>query len=153
MLAASVIRQAVVPMAAFYLILMTALGLGLLGVLRSGTRPAHPGDAGPAHPGDAAAGTPGPAATLPRAARGRAALIRRVLTTAAGGYLLLMAVVVAYYYAIARVGGEFLQSAVTGTALLIGLALPVFAAASWVYGRVHSRGGAAPGGPRRLPRA
>ncbi len=152
MLAASVIRQAIVPMAAFYLILMTALGLGLLGVLRSGARPARPGDAGPARPGDAAAGTPRPAAPRPRAARGRAALIRHVLTTAAGGYLLLMVVVVAYYYAIARVGSEFLRSAATGAALLIGLALPVFAAASWVSGRVHSRGGAAPGESRRLPR-
>jgi Family of unknown function (DUF6256) len=41
-----------------------------------------------------------------------------------------MAVVVAYYYAVAWVGPGFLDSAVTGTAMLIGLAAPVFAAAS-----------------------
>ena len=32
----------------------------------------------------------------------------------------LMAVVIAYYYGVARVGGDFIQSAFTGTALLIG---------------------------------
>jgi hypothetical protein len=57
----------------------------------------------------------------------RPALARQVTGTVVGGYLLLMAVVVAYYYAVARVGPGFLQSAVTGTALLIGLAAPVFA--------------------------
>jgi hypothetical protein len=46
-----------------------------------------------------------------------------------------MAVVVAYYYGVARVGPGFLESAVTGNALLIGLAAPVFAAASWLAGR------------------
>jgi Family of unknown function (DUF6256) len=52
-----------------------------------------------------------------------------------------MAVVVAYYYAVARVGPGFLQSAVTGTALLIGLAAPVFAAASWLAEGVRRRRG------------
>ena len=52
--------------------------------------------------------------------------------TVIGGYLLLQAVVVAYYYGVARVGPGFLESAVTGTALLLGLAAPVFAAASWL---------------------
>ena len=47
-----------------------------------------------------------------------------------GGYLLLMAVVILYYYGVARVGSNFLDSAFTGTALLIGLAVPVFGAAS-----------------------
>ena len=61
--------------------------------------------------------------------------------TVVGGYLLLMAVVVAYYYAVARVGPGFLDSAVTGTALLIGLAAPVFAAASWLAERLRRRRG------------
>lgn len=74
--------------------------------------------------------------------------------TVAGGYLLLMAVVVAYYYAIARAGSGFLISAVTGTALLIGLAAPVFAAATWLAGRLRRRLGrpAVPGGPLPPPR-
>ncbi len=139
MLAASVIRQALVPMTAFYLILMAALGLGLLRWRRSAAGAAPPG------------GSPGLAATTAGAARGRVAMARQVLTTVVGGYLLLMVVVVVYYYAIARVGGAFLQSAVTGAALLIGLALPVFAAASWVSLRRHGRDSAVPGDPRRPP--
>ena len=46
-----------------------------------------------------------------------------------------MAVVVAYYFGVARVGPAFLESAVTGTALLLGLAAPVFAALSWLTER------------------
>jgi hypothetical protein len=47
-----------------------------------------------------------------------------------GGYLLLMAVVILYYYGVAKVGSNFLDSAFTGSALLIGLAVPAFVAAS-----------------------
>jgi hypothetical protein len=43
--------------------------------------------------------------------------------------------VVAYYSGVARVGLGFLESAVTGTALLLGLAAPVFAALSWLADR------------------
>jgi len=57
-----------------------------------------------------------------------------VAGTVADGYLLL-AVVTAYYYGIARVGGAFLYRAVIGAALLIGLAMPVFAALSWISTR------------------
>jgi hypothetical protein len=46
-----------------------------------------------------------------------------------------MAVVVAYYSGVARVGSGFLESVVTGTALLLGLAAPVFAALSWLAER------------------
>jgi hypothetical protein len=121
-LASPVIGQALVPMAAFYLILMAALGLGLLGLRRRGT-----GQGG------------GPAA-VPGAPRGWAAFTRHLLATAIGGYLLLLAVVGAYYYGIARVGGPFLRSAVTGPALLIGLTMPVFAAIAWISVRAHRRG-------------
>ncbi len=119
--ASMVIRQAVVPMAAFYLVLMAALGLALRGLRKGGA--GQPGGPEPMH-----AATPG-------APSGWAALARHVLGTAIGGYLLLMAVVTAYYYGIARVGGAFLTSALTGTALLIGLTMPIFAAASWLYTR------------------
>jgi hypothetical protein len=58
-----------------------------------------------------------------------------VASTVVGGYLLLIAVVVAYYFGVARVGPGFLESAVTGTALLLALAAPVFAALSWLTER------------------
>jgi uncharacterized protein DUF6256 len=105
-------RQALVPMAASYLILMSALAFGLRRLYR-----------------------PPPSAAIPPAPRSRAgwaALVRQVAGTVVGGYLLLMAVVVAYYFGVARVGPGFLESAVTGTALLLGLAAPVFAALSWL---------------------
>lgn len=116
MLASSVIRQALVPMAAFYLIFMIGLGLGLIGT-RGSSRTSR--------------------ATDPR--QGWPALVRHTAATIAGGYVLLVAVDVAYYYGIARVGGHFLSSAVTGPALLIGLAVPVFAAASWLLERRRRR--------------
>ena len=108
-------RQALVPMAASYLILMSALGFGLRRLYRPGSAP-----------------RPTPPGSAPQV--GRAAL-RQVAGTVVGGYLLLMAVVVAYYFGVARVGPVFLESAVTGTALLLGLATPVFAALSWLADR------------------
>ncbi len=132
-LASAVIRQALVPMVAFYLILMAALAVGLRGL--------HRGEAGPVRPAGENGEPLGGPATGPGARRGWAALIRHVLGTVLGGYLLLMAVAVAYYYGVARVGGAFLHSAVTGAALLVGLSMPVFAAASWVSERAHGRRG------------
>jgi hypothetical protein len=98
-------RQALVPMAAGYLILMSALAFGLRRLYRSGQEG-------------------------PKQRTGR-----QVAGTVIGGYLLLLAVVVAYYYGVARVGPGFLEGAVTGTALLLALATPVFAALSWLTGR------------------
>jgi Family of unknown function (DUF6256)/Family of unknown function (DUF6186) len=128
-LAASADRQALVPMAAGYLILMSALALGLRRRYRPRVTQAGPGQP----PGASPAGS--------RRRSGWAALAWHVIGTVAGGYLLLMAVVVAYYYAIARAGSEFLESAVTGTALLIGVAAPVFAAASWLAERLRRQRG------------
>ncbi len=56
-----------------------------------------------------------------------------------GGYLLLVAVLTGYYYGVSRVRGSFLVSACTGCAMLVGLALPVFAAASWLAWRRADR--------------
>jgi Family of unknown function (DUF6256) len=57
------------------------------------------------------------------------------LGTAVGGYLLLMVVIIGYYFGISPVAGNFVQSAFTGCALLIGLATPVFIALSWLVER------------------
>jgi hypothetical protein len=61
--------------------------------------------------------------------------------------VLLMAVVILYYYGVARVAGNFLVSAFTGCAVLIGLSAPVFAAASWLAERRARRG---PGRPHNM---
>jgi len=141
-------RQAVIPMAAGYLILMSALGFGLRRLYRPrGSRsgaepppgqgeqpeqaPATPPATAPATPpGREPATPPGPGQRT-----GRAALARQIAGTVIGGYLLLMAVIVGYYFGVARVGPGFLESALTGTALLLGLAAPVFVALSWLAER------------------
>jgi hypothetical protein len=133
-------RQALIPMAAGYLILMSALGFGLRRLYRPrGSPPGAeppPGqgeqpDRAPATPpGRAPATPPGPGQRT-----GRAALARQIASTVIGGYLLLMAVIVGYYFGVARVGPGFLESALTGTALLLGLAAPVFVALSWLAER------------------
>jgi Family of unknown function (DUF6256) len=121
-------RQALIPMAAGYLILMSALGFGL-------HRLYHPPPSDTNDPPAPARATPPGPDPGPSPRAGWAALLRRVAGTVVGGYLLLMAVVVAYYFGVARVGPGFLESAVTGTALLLGLAAPVFAALSWLAAR------------------
>ena len=138
---ASAYRQALVPMAAGYLILMSALGFGL----RRLYRPRGASSGADRRPGRARATPPDPGRRT-----GWAALVRQVAETVVGGYLLLMAVVVAYYFGVARVGSGFLESAVTGTALLLGLAAPVFAALSWLAER-RGRDHAEPGEPGQAP--
>jgi Family of unknown function (DUF6256) len=157
-------RQALIPMSAGYLILMSALAFGLRRLYRprgapsgaepppgQGEQPAQapatpPGRAPATPPGRAPATPPGRApATPPGRApatppgqgqrTGRAALARQIASTVIGGYVLLMAVIVAYYFGVARVGPGFLESALTGTALLLGLAAPVFVALSWLAER------------------
>jgi hypothetical protein len=44
-------------------------------------------------------------------------------------------IVVLYYYGVARVGGSFLASAITGSLLLLGISFPVFFAVSWLTQR------------------
>jgi hypothetical protein len=129
--ASSPVSQALIPMLAGYLLIMTALGVGLHLLARSKTN-------GP-HGGSRAAERP--EATRPAAGsrRGWLALARHVTGTAVGGYLLLMAVVIAYYYGVARVAGDFITSAFTGTAMLIAIALPLWAAASWLTERRRRR--------------
>ncbi|MHB1876561.1 MAG: DUF6256 family protein, partial [Streptosporangiaceae bacterium] len=93
------------------------------------------GPAGPddlASPGDPSEQVDADPAGSGRSGPGWPALLRHGLSTAAGGYVLLVAVVVGYYYAVARVGGDFIDSAFSGTAVLIAIAVPVFAALSWL---------------------
>jgi Family of unknown function (DUF6256) len=137
-------RQALIPMAAGYLIWMSALGFGLYRLYRprgaaSGAGP-PPSQERATPPSQEPATPPGPGqrpatSRSPGQRTGRAALLRQVATTVICGYVLLMAVIVAYYFGVARVGSGFLESALTGTALLVGLATPVFVALSWLAER------------------
>jgi len=125
-------------MVAGYLIIMTTLALGLRLTRRAPARgaPAPPRPAGAAEAGrDAAARVN---------AAGWWRLARQVAGTMVGGYLLLMAVVILYYYLVAWVGGAFIKSAFTGSALLVGLVIPVFAAASWLTERRRQHRAARP---------
>jgi hypothetical protein len=117
-------RQALIPMAAGYLIWMSALGFGLYRLYHPRGSPSAAGQE-PGTPPDKGR----------RQRTGRAAWLRQIAGTVIFGYLLLMAVIVAYYFGVAKVGPGFLESALTGTALLLGLATPVFAALSWLTGR------------------
>ncbi|MGB6454092.1 MAG: DUF6256 family protein [Streptosporangiaceae bacterium] len=77
-----------------------------------------------------------------------------VLADALGGYLLLAAVVLLYYYLVARVASNFLDSAFSGSALLLAVALPLFLAFSWLSlrrGDLRARHSHGPGraGPDR----
>ena len=107
------------PMVGGYVIIMVALAVGL----RLSRRPdAQDGRTARVSAPDLA----------PVTAAGWGRLARHVAGTMIGGYLLLMVVVILYYYLVARVGGAFIESAFSGCALLLGLAVPVFAAASWL---------------------
>ncbi|MDH2391142.1 hypothetical protein QCN29_20580 [Streptomyces sp. HNM0663] len=121
-------------MLAGYLLVIGSLALGLRILRRS-----------PPPPEDSARRSDGRlAAQLARATvarRGRAGLICQVAGTAVGGYVLLMAVVVGYYYGVAGLSGKFVMSAVTGSASLVGLAAPVFAALTLLSERRRGRHG------------
>jgi hypothetical protein len=111
------LRSDLDPILGGYLVLMAVLAVGLVAQSRR-----------------AAAGKPSTRLTG-RRDRGWPALILHVLSDALGGYLLLVAVVVLYYYGVAKVGGSFLASAITGGLLLLGISLPVFIAVSWLTQR------------------
>jgi Co/Zn/Cd efflux system component len=106
------LRSDLDPILGGYLILMAVLAVGLVTQRRR-----------------TAAGKPSTRLTG-RRDRGWRALIVHVLSDVLGGYLVLVAVVVLYYYGVARVGGSFLASAITGSLLLLGISLPVFAVVS-----------------------
>jgi Family of unknown function (DUF6256) len=116
------------PMVGGYVIIMVALAVGLW--LSRRPRAGGPGAGGSSAP-ERPPRVSGPD-LAPVTAAGWGRLARHVAGTMLGGYLLLMVVVILYYYLVARVGGAFIRSAFTGCALLLGLSVPVFAAASWL---------------------
>jgi len=111
------LRSDLDPILGGYLVLMVVLAVGLVTQRRR-----------------TAAGKPSTRLTG-RRDRGWRALIVHVLSDALGGYLVLVAIVVLYYYGVARVGGSFLASAITGSLLLLGVSLPVFMVVSWLTQR------------------
>jgi Family of unknown function (DUF6256) len=145
-MASDLIPQDVVPVGTGYLILMGVLVAGLRLQRRQGG-PGAPGGQGgsgaraaqgaPATGPDAGGKTAG--RTARRLAPGWPRFLAQMGSTALGGYLVLMTVVIVYYYGVARVAGQFLASAFTGTALLLAISLPAFAAASWLAERRQRR--------------
>ena len=140
------IRQDLIPIVSGYVLFMGALALGLVLLQRQRRRPTsaaapHAKPASPGNGGGTAAGLARREWLAPLRRPGWPRLIRHLVATSAGGYLLLMAIVLLYYYGVAKVAGSFLESAVTGCALLIGLSAPVFLAASWLTERTRRRHG------------
>jgi hypothetical protein len=126
------------PMIGGYVIIMAALAVGL----RLSRRPRAGQHSAPQRPARVSAPD-----LAPVTAAGWGRLARHVAGTMLGGYLLLMLVVILYYYLVARVGGAFIESAFTGCALLLGLAAPVFAAASWLTEQFRTRSARKPHPP------
>jgi hypothetical protein len=154
MSSSALIRQDLVPMVVGYALIMGGLAIGLR-ILRRHPAP----ERSPARqPAPVPAPAPGPEASLagppptPAASPARRGLravispgpgwprlIVHYLGTAVGGYLLLMIIIILYYYLVAPVAGNFVHSAFTGCAMLIGLSSLVFLAASWLAERTGWR--------------
>ena len=157
-LSSALLRQDILPLTIGYALLMLALATGLL-LSRRTTRSAVPGTAPDVDQEQSAAEmAAAEMAAAEEAGGGPAAvmsggyawlrLIRELGVTFVGGYLLLMVVVIAYYYGVARVSGNFIESAFTGCAMLIGLSVPVFLAATWLLERRRAQATAAKGRSR-----
>jgi hypothetical protein len=147
-LSSLLVRQDLVPMVVGYVLIMGTLAAGLLMLRRSG-RTASAGGAGQG-PGTNA--SPAGSSAVAPSRQGWLRLIRHVINSEVGGYLVLMVAVIAYYYGIARVSGNFIESAFTGCALLLGLCTPVFLAASWLDVRWQRHKATRGPRARRIPR-
>lgn len=110
-----------------YLLVMGALAVGVYLLKRSAGRPS---------PGRPVADRP---RIFIRPEPGWPRLIAHCIATAAGGYLLLMVVIVFYLYGVSPITGNFVQSAFSGCAMLLGISLPVFLALSWLAERTGRR--------------
>jgi Family of unknown function (DUF6256) len=156
-MSSNLISQDVLPIGAGYVILMGVLAAGLRVQRRDAIRARADEAAGTARSTEAAEGTAksteaaegahrevGPGGRTPgvvarRVPTGWPRFAVQVCATALGGYLLLMAVDLLYYYGVARVAGQFIESGFTGGLLLIGISLPLYGAASWLYFRWRHR--------------
>ncbi|HXW46029.1 MAG TPA: DUF6256 family protein [Streptosporangiaceae bacterium] len=118
-----------------------------------GAAPASGAAAAPALPDDLAEGARGrgPSRFARRFRPGWPRLAAHVVGTAVGGYVLLMAIVLLYYYGVARVANQFLESAFTGSALLLAVALPCFGIGSWLVERRRRARPASEAGSRGGP--
>jgi hypothetical protein len=141
-MSSQLLRQDLIPIGIGYLILMAVLAAGLRLLLRGRGDQADPADAEPggAEPGGAGSGGKAPSRVARRVRPGWPRFAVQVGGTVLGGYLVLLAVDVGYYYGVARVAGQFLDSAVTGTALLLAVSLPLFAIRSWLAERRQDQG-------------
>jgi hypothetical protein len=134
-MSSQLLRQDLIPIGTGYLILMAVLAAGLRLLRRSaGDQP------GAEDPGDAGSGGKAPSRVARRVRPGWARFAVQIGGTVLGGYLVLLAVDVGYYYGVARVAGQFLDSAFTGTALLVAVSLPLFAIRSWLAWRRQDQG-------------
>jgi hypothetical protein len=141
-MSSQLLRQDLIPIGIGYLILMAVLAAGLRLLLRGRGDQADPADAEPggAEPGGAGSGGKAPSRVARRVRPGWPRFAVQVGGTVLGGYLVLLAVDIGYYYGVARVAGQFLDSAVTGTALLLAVSLPLFAIRSWLAERRQDQG-------------
>jgi hypothetical protein len=126
-MSATLVRDDIGPMVAGYLLVMGALAVGLHLLRRSAGRPS---------PGRLVADRP---RIFIRPEPGWPRLIAHCLATAAGGYLLLMVIVVFYFHGVSPITGNFVQSAFSSCAMLLGISLPVFLALSWLAERTGWR--------------
>jgi hypothetical protein len=117
----------------------TSGGAGPGGAISGGAGPGGATSGGP-EPGGAGSGGKAPSRVARRVRPGWPRFAVQVGGTALGGYLVLLAVDLGYYYGVARVAGQFLDSAVTGTALLLAMSLPLFAIRSWLAERRQDQG-------------
>jgi hypothetical protein len=149
-MATDLISQDVVPIGTGYVILMGVLAAGLRVQRRDAIRARAQEEAGTAKSAEAADGGDGAAREVGPGGRTPGVVARRVpagwprfavqvCATVLAGYVLLMAVDLLYYYGVARVAGQFIESGFTGGLLLIGISLPLFGAASWLYVRWRGR--------------
>jgi hypothetical protein len=146
-MSSDLISQDVVPIGTGYVILMGVLAAGLRVQRRDAIRAREQDAAGSEKSAEADAGAApevGPGGRTPgvvarRVPAGWPRFAVQICATALAGFVLLLAVDVLYYYGVARVAGQFIESAVTGGLLLIGISLPLFGAASWLYFRWRHR--------------
>jgi hypothetical protein len=144
-MSSQLLRQDLIPIGTGYLILMAVLAAGLRLLRRSagdqpGAEDRTAEDRGAEDRGGVGSGGKAPSRVARRVRPGWPRFAVQIGGTVLGGYLVLLAVDLGYYYGVARVAGQFLDSAFTGTALLVAVSLPLFAIRSWLAWRRQDQG-------------